>query len=321
MLAIDNGAAIAEDPTGAVMAAVAWTVWGVIAIGIVIALQRYGRRPFVTVIAALAWGGLAATAFTAAGNEAVRELAAKLGSQDLVETYYASVGAPIIEESLKVAGIVGLALIPRVRLRGPLDGLFWGALVGAGFQVVENFFYTMNFMSSASGPVEAIGSMLFIRGFLSGLFTHAVFGAVEGAAIGYAFSRRNLPAWRRVLVVLAAVALVLIIHGLGNAQNEGTLLVFAIGAVPLGTTIVLIIWARRDEARRLAELAPVALERGLMATEEADALRADSRAPGDKAAKRRRLAQLRYLYAVDDAGPDDPGAVELAERIPAAGSA
>lgn len=248
ILVAQNGAALAEDPAATLMAAAAWVAYGAIAIGIVIGLQRHGRRPAVTVLAAVAWGGLAATAFASLGNAALNELAAKTLGTDFADAVSASMGAPLVEETLKVAGIVGLALIPGVRLRGPLDGLFWGLLVGAGFQVVEDFFYTMSFMASSSGPAEAIASMLFIRGFLSGLFTHAVFGAIEGAAIGYAVSRRSLPLWRRWLVVFLAIAFVVVIHGVQNAQSEGTWLVFAIGAVPLATAIGLLWWARRDEA-------------------------------------------------------------------------
>lgn len=315
ILVAQNGEALVEDPVATLMAAAAWVAYGAIAIAIIVVLQRYGRRPAVTVLAALAWGGLAATAFSSLGNAALDELAAKILGTDIADAVTASVGAPLVEETLKVAGIVGLALIPGVRMRGPLDGLFWGLLVGAGFQVVEDFFYTMSFMASASGPTEAIASMMFIRGFLSGLFTHAVFGAIEGAAVGYAVSRRHLPLWRRWLVVLAAIVFVMVIHGAQNAQSEGTWLVFAIGAVPLVTALVLLVWARRDEARRLAGLAPVAVERGLMTTDEAEALRADRRPSGDREAKRRRLAQLRYLEAVDVDGAGSARAEALAAGI------
>lgn len=63
---------------------------------------------------------------------------------------------------------------------------------------------------------------------------------------------------------------------------------------------------------------PVAVERGLMTADEANALRADRRPAGDRAAKRRRLAQLRYLHVLDDAGPDDPRAIALAQEFAAA---
>lgn len=95
-----------------------------------------------------------------------------------------------------------------------------------------------------------------------------------------------------------------------SAPRPGT------ATLPWARPAALSLWARRDEARRLAGLALVAVERGLMTADEADALRADRRPSGDRDAKRRRLAQLRYLEAVDADGVTSARAEALAAAIP-----
>ena len=46
---------------------------------------------------------------------------------------------------------------PRV-IRGPLDGMIYGALTGLGFQVMENFTYALNNipLTGATNPAEAV---------------------------------------------------------------------------------------------------------------------------------------------------------------------
>lgn len=311
-----NQASLTRDPAATVMAAVAWTIYGAIAIGIVLWLQRYGRRPAATVLGALAWGGLAAVAFALAGNTALQELLTKTVGQDFTDAWRRPVMTPIVEESLKAVGIIGLALIPGVRFRGALDGLFYGVLIGAGFQVVEDFFYTLNAVSG-DAPLTILG-MVVIRGVITGLFSHAVYSGIIGAGIGYVVSRRDTPVARRILPAIAAVVFVLVLHGVWDTQDALGPTSLVLGIVTFGTFIAILLWARRDEARRLAGSGSMAVERGLMTTEELEALRADRRVTGGRTAKRRQLAQLRYLESAEQYGPDDPHTGELAAAIPTA---
>lgn len=247
LMAKNLDAVLAAGP-GALVALVAWVVYGGIILAILIALQRGEHRARWTILLALAWGGLAATAYAQLGNGALHELVAKLGGADFADSYAASISAPIVEESLKTIGIIGLALIPAARLRTPLDGLFFGVLVGAGFQVVEDFFYTIWTMQGSPDVFGQVVQMLFVRGFLEGLFAHATYSGIIGAGIGYAVSRPGLPARRRYLPAAAAFALVLGAHALFDADLglEATLL---LGVAALVILLIILWWAKKDARR------------------------------------------------------------------------
>lgn len=240
----------------------------------------------------------------------------KTVGQDFTETWRSPIMTPIVEESLKAVGIIGLALIPGVRFRGALDGLFYGVLIGAGFQVVEDFSYTLSAVTG-DAPTTIVG-MVVIRGVITGLFSHAVYSGIIGAGIGYFVSRRDTPVARRILPTLAAFVFVLVLHGLWDTQDALGPISLLLGIVTFGAFIAILLWARRDEARRLAGNGSIAVERGLMTMGELEALHADRRVAGGRPAKRRRLAQLRYLEAAEQLGPDDPRTGELAAAIPAA---
>lgn len=312
-----NQAWLTRDLAATALAAAAWAIYGAVAIGIVLWLQRYGRRPAATVLGALAWGGLAAAGFALAGNTALLELMTKTVGSEFTEAWRRPLMTPIVEESLKAVGIIGLALIPGVRFRGALDGLFYGVLIGAGFQVVEDFLYTVN--ASSGDATGTIIGLVVIRGVITGLFSHAVYSGIIGAGIGYFVSRRDTPVALRILPSLAAFVLVLVLHGLWDSQDALGPTSLVLGIVTFGSFIAILLWARRDEARRLAGSGSIAVERGLMTTGELEALRADRRVTGGRPAKRRRLAQLRYLEAVEELGPDDPRAGALAQEVPAIG--
>src|SRR5699024_11787194 len=49
--------------------------------------------------------------------------------------------APVVEESTKTVLLVIIVLAARRYFEGPLDGLVYGALIGAGFAFTENILY------------------------------------------------------------------------------------------------------------------------------------------------------------------------------------
>jgi protease PrsW len=295
------------------VAAIVWLLYGLLGVGLVVWLQRYGRRPWLSVLGALAWGGLAAVAFATVGNTALATLLTKVAGISTDQAIVTAIQAPLVEETLKTIGIIGLAAIPGVRLRGPLDGIFYGVLVGMGFQVMEDFSLTVTQGGFDASALVNFVELFVVRGFIAGIFSHAVWTGIVGASIGYAKARTDRSMFLRVGAVLGAMLFVMILHGLADLTDD-FFAKAAISLVSIGALIVLIIRARRIEARRLAGLADVAVERGLMTTEEQAALSGDQR-PADKGARRRQTAQLRYLEAVDEAGPDGPLATTAAAKI------
>ena len=90
-----------------------------------------------------------------------------------------------------------------------VDGAVYGAFVGLGFQVVEDFIYAVNAVGIA-GQGDRVGPVIvtfFLRGFLAGLWSHTLFSALAGAGIAYFVVRRqNRSLSRRLAVALACVA-------------------------------------------------------------------------------------------------------------------
>lgn len=321
ILVAESSTVLAASPGASAIALVAWAIYGLVLVAVTLWINPYERPSAATVIGAFAWGGLAATALSLLANSALDGFMPKLMDKDAAAVFQSAVSTPIVEESLKIAGIVGLALIPGVRFRSALGGLVLGMLVGLGFQVVEHFVYTMNHVQGSVDARGAIIEMLFFRGFLLGLFTHVVYGGLAGAAIGYAISRRDESRTHRAAVIVGAIALAAVIHGILNGMYESqepSPIVFAITAVPVVVLVALAIWARRDEARRLAALAPLAIERGVMTPGEAEALGSGVR-PSDRRTAARWRGQVRYLAAAEAVGPDDPRAQSLASRLSASG--
>ena len=56
-----------------------------------------------------------------------------------------------------------------------------------GFQVVEDFTYTIQ----QSADLSSVVGFLFVRGLLTGIFSHAAYTAVTGAGLGYCIARRD----------------------------------------------------------------------------------------------------------------------------------
>ena len=55
-----------------------------------------------------------------------------------------AVSGAAVEELVKVAGVVAIALVAPGQINSVVDGFVYGALVGLGFQVVENFVFALN---------------------------------------------------------------------------------------------------------------------------------------------------------------------------------
>ena len=82
-------------------------------------------------------------------------------------------------------GVVVLVLIARDQFDTPLDGMVYGALVGLGFQVVENFIYCMNAIELAGGVREVVPVLgVFLVRSLVGLWSHAAYRRSPGTASG-----------------------------------------------------------------------------------------------------------------------------------------
>jgi RsiW-degrading membrane proteinase PrsW (M82 family) len=228
------------------------------------------REPIALRLVAFAWGGLVATAVSIPGSAALENLIAKLGSPHLAADWGAALAAPTVEEIAKVLGVVAVALIARSQVNSVLDGVVYGALVGLGFQIVENIVFAVGAVALAGqgDDVRPVVSTFMLRGFLSGVWSHTLFGALAGAGVGYLLVRHNRR--RRVRIGAAALCVLgawgshmlwnspLLSDGLGNGAVALLAVLMLKGLPPLLVTLWLVRRVHDQEADyyvgRLADL-------------------------------------------------------------------
>lgn len=184
--------AVRHYPVSCALAVALFTLYAVPFLIFIDRLDFLEREPPRLLAVGFAWGGVVATAAAIPANAAVEDLLAKLGSPALAGSWGPALVAPTVEEPLKLLGVIVVALVARGQINSLVDGFVYGAVVGLGFQVVENVLYAANEVADLGdgdrvGPV--IGTFV-ARGFLAGLWSHTLFTALAGAGVAYALVRR-----------------------------------------------------------------------------------------------------------------------------------
>jgi RsiW-degrading membrane proteinase PrsW (M82 family) len=302
-------------------------------------LDYLEREPPVLVAVAFAWGALVATAVSIPGGAALQNLIAKLGSPGLAAGWGVALAGPTVEEIAKTLGVVAIVLIARAQVNSVLDGVVYGALVGLGFQIVENIVYALSAVAMAGGGDRPgpVVTTFFLRGFLGGLWSHTLFGALAGAGIGYLVVRTDRPVPTRLSVAVLAVVGAWISHvlwnspllddGLGNGALAVLVVLVVKGLPPLMMILLLIRAAHDREADYyVAQLAALG-DPELVTAEELRVLGSGSRRAGARwhaqacvgrsgrvAVRRLQRAQARLAVALSrEPNPVQAIAVEPAE--------
>ncbi|WP_240744686.1 PrsW family intramembrane metalloprotease [Microbacterium sp. PF5] len=216
-------------------------------------IDRWEPEPKRLVIFAIAWGAVAAVGLTLLVDVGMTIL---LGP--VPEAVAAVVQAPIVEEFWKGVGVFLVFLLARRSFDGPVDGVVYGALVGAGFAFTENIQYFA--VSLIEGGGEQLGATFVVRALLSP-FAHAMFTSLTGFAIGLV-ARRHASAGAALGAGLLGWLGAVFLHALwnGSATFADFFGLYFTLQVPLFIGFILgIIALRREEARltraRLAEYA------------------------------------------------------------------
>jgi hypothetical protein len=170
--------------------------------------------------------------------------------------------------------VLALAMIPGARINSALDGLFFGMIVGLGFEVVESYLYTLDAIAAQGGGYAVIFSTLLLRGVISGLWTHPTFTGISGAGVGHYFGspRSKL---RGLLVAAGCLLLAMLLHGLFNSPLlSGNPVVGAIvkGVPTLVILLVILRIARNDERSRFDHAAVAGIDPSLLGEEERQTL-------------------------------------------------
>jgi RsiW-degrading membrane proteinase PrsW (M82 family) len=203
---------------------------------------------------------LVATAVGVSGGQALQDILAKVVSPAFVDSWAAAIVGPTIEEPAKFLGVIMIVLLAKDQVNSVIDGVVYGAFAGLGFQLVENFMYTMHAVAIAgNGDVLApVGATFLVRGFLSGLWSHTMFTALTGAGIGYALVAFKRPLWWRVAIVVLALLGAwllhfvwnspLLINGFGTGLGGVVAILLVKGLPGLLLVLTLVGVAKRNEA-------------------------------------------------------------------------
>ncbi len=159
-------------------------------------------------IMAFAWGGLGAVYLALPANQAVFGILAKLFGAEFTQHWGPAIAGPSDEEPLKLLGVILLVLVAPGRFRSISSVIALGAMIGLGFQVVEDFSYTINGALNYpnANQFEPVAQMMLVRGIFCGLSSHAAYTAVASFGVGYFVVRHDTPLAQRIFV--AAVALI-----------------------------------------------------------------------------------------------------------------
>jgi RsiW-degrading membrane proteinase PrsW (M82 family) len=176
--------------------------------------DRYEREPFWLLLVAFLWGAIPAVILTIltniSGDLAVDHFA--------VEWFAYCVEAPIIEEVAKGLALLGLFVFHRKQFDGILDGLVYGALVGFGFSMTEDFIYYLSALGE--GGLAGLLPVLFLRSIFFAL-NHSVYTGLVGMGFGLAtVSRSKAQRWLWPLLGLGLAICAHSIHNFGALLAE-----------------------------------------------------------------------------------------------------
>ncbi|MBU2670107.1 PrsW family intramembrane metalloprotease [Actinoplanes bogorensis] len=219
------------------------------------------REPAELLALAFAWGALVATTVSIPGSAALENLVAKLGSPHLAADWGAAIAGPAVEEVAKTLGVVAVVLIARSQVNSVLDGIVYGAMVGLGFQIAEDIVFAVGAVALAGqgDQVQPVIATFLLRGFLSGIWSHTLFGALAGAGIGYLVVKRERSRPHRVGVAVLAVLGAWASHALWNSPvlvdglGNGTLALLGVLLIKGLPPLLLILWLVRRVHDREAD--------------------------------------------------------------------
>jgi RsiW-degrading membrane proteinase PrsW (M82 family) len=200
----------ASDPAAALLAAVLAFIPMIPYAAVLFWLDRNEKEPWYLLLTCLVWGGGVATLYAGIYNTIFGSFSKAVAGEGGGSYLTAVFAAPVSEEILKGAALVAVYLLARRHFDNVLDGVVYGAFVGLGFAVFENFTYYLK-PEDTRGMLE----LFWMRGIVGGLGSHACYTAMVGAGFGFFRSRRR--GALRWIMLPVSVGLAMGAHFLWNA--------------------------------------------------------------------------------------------------------
>jgi protease PrsW len=236
-------------------------------VSLVLMLDRLEPEPWRALVFAFMWGAGVAVLGALLLNTAGYELLTKPVFGQRGELVTASIGAPLVEESLKGAVLFGFLWFRRNELDGLTDGIIYAAMVALGFAMMENINYYMRAINSHN--LEAVFIM---RGVISP-FGHPLFTSMTGLGVAYAALHRGSA---RVAAPIAGLCGAMILHGMWNFSTAfglgGLAAAYGIDFCILVGLIVIIARERRQTVRLIRSHLPAYAPTGLVTPQDVQML-------------------------------------------------
>jgi len=217
--------------------------------------DRYEREPIWLTAIAFLWGAVPAIIISVFGEFVLGwhwintpdSLAGAIVSGALI--------APVVEEIAKAVALFLIFLVMRHEFDGVLDGVVYGALIGFGFAMTENFFYFIG--AYDEGGYGQLSMVIFLRALLFGM-NHAFYTGLTGIGLGLAKNARShgMQTFWSAFGLFAAI-LTHSLHNLGaslaqvNLAGFGLSLFVAAAGVLLIFVAILFAWQHERRCLRL----------------------------------------------------------------------
>lgn len=319
-----------QAPQAAVVSAILWAAYGLVFALIVYRMELFERRSALTSLGAFLWGAVIVAGIGVTASPAMSDIVGGIIGTD--SEWIPAIAAPLSEEPLKMLGIIALAFIPGARIRTPLDGMYYGLLVGLGFEVTESFLFATQAGISMGGTVAPVVASFVLRGIVGGLWNHPTFSAITGAGVGYFFSGVGSLA-KRWAVMIGTLIAAMFFHGLFDSpllEADGNVLVATLvkGLPAFVLLVVMFRMARNRERAIFAAAVDRDIPSDLITPEEGDTLltkkarrraaRAVRKASGfaaGHAAKRLQRRQIELVSSIVDAGAESDEVAGASEEV------
>jgi RsiW-degrading membrane proteinase PrsW (M82 family) len=169
-------------------------------------MDRFEREPWFLRLAAFLWGALIAippALFIEKQVDTALQTVLPPGTSDVVRSALQGLNAGVTEETIKGIGLLLLFIILRDEFDNVTDGIVYGALIGAGFAMVENFSY----FATQSHNILVF---LIVGRIILGWLGHSTFTACFGAGLGYV--RHTRVRWKQIVIPLLGYLIAVGLH-------------------------------------------------------------------------------------------------------------
>ncbi|MEW6687022.1 MAG: PrsW family intramembrane metalloprotease [Candidatus Edwardsbacteria bacterium] len=177
-------------------------------------LDRYEKEPISLLIVAFLWGSIFSV-LVSLFIEILLGIPLSLLQEHLACYLESGVVSPVVEELAKGIMLLLFFLFASREFDDVLDGIIYGAMIGAGFGMSENLLYFLSHYSKTNFAEWGI-----LMAFRSGLFglNHTLYTSLTGA--GFGLARYSPKIYKKILIPLFGFFLAVIVHAGHNLFLE-----------------------------------------------------------------------------------------------------